>query len=493
VKTYAGLLAGAIVFLVLATANSGGYRYGVSDQAYYLPAVALAGDPDLFPRDRVVLATQTGLMAADDALAWASRATGLDLPEIFLGTYILTVLILYGATIGLARTLGLNWWATSAALLVITLRHRISKTGANSLEGYMHPRQLAFGLGVLAWVCLLRRRPAWAVAVTALSALVHPTTALWFAASIAVAFALGTPHRRARLITASLVAGAAALWALTLGPLAGRWVVMDEAWLSVLADKDYLFPGAWPIYAWVTNLGYAVVIGSIYRARRRADALVPGEDVLVAGLAALVVGFLVSVPLTEARLALVVQLQVNRVFWLLDFVVALYLAWWVTGAGRNGRRRLAAAVVGLLALIAAGRGTYLLTVTHAERSLVERDFTAGPWSEAMRWLADQPPTWHVLADPGHGWKYGTSVRAAALRDTVLESGKDTAMAMYDRAVAMRVRDRIMALSGFETFSTEDVRAVDAAYDLDVAVLSVSQPLDLPVLYRNDGFAVYDLR
>ena len=32
--------AGLFIFLVLATANSGGYRYGVSDQAYYLPAIS---------------------------------------------------------------------------------------------------------------------------------------------------------------------------------------------------------------------------------------------------------------------------------------------------------------------------------------------------------------------------------------------------------------------------------------------------------------------
>ena len=52
------------------------------------------------------------------------------------------------------------------ALLLLTLRHRIARTGANTLEGYMHPRQLAFAIGVAAWVCFLRGRTAWAVAAT---------------------------------------------------------------------------------------------------------------------------------------------------------------------------------------------------------------------------------------------------------------------------------------------------------------------------------------
>ena len=53
----------------------------------------------------------------------------------------------------------------------------------------------------------------------------------------------------------------------------------------------------------------------------------------------------------------------------------------------------------------------------------------------MNWLRAQPVNWHVLADPGHAWKYGSSVRVAARRDTLLESGKDSSMAMYDRDLA----------------------------------------------------------
>ena len=40
-----------VPFLVLATLNSAGYRYGASDQAFYLPAMLERLDPALFPRD----------------------------------------------------------------------------------------------------------------------------------------------------------------------------------------------------------------------------------------------------------------------------------------------------------------------------------------------------------------------------------------------------------------------------------------------------------
>jgi hypothetical protein len=493
VKSVPGLVAAAALFAVLATANSGGYRFGVSDQAYYVPAVALAAQPDLFPRDRVVLETQTGLMAADDALAAIARATGLELTAVFLGAYVVTLIALFGAAVGFARGIGLSWWATTAALLLLTLRHRIAKTGANSLEGYMHPRELAFALGVAAWVCLLRRRPVWALVATAAAGLVHPTTALWFGASIAMALAFEYRRHRARVAAAAAAAAAAAVWALSLGPLAGRLVVMDAAWLAVLADKDYLFAAGWPLYAWVVNLGYVVVLVAVHRARSRAGLVAAPERALVAGLLALVAGFLVSVPLAEMHLALAVQLQVNRIFWLLDFVAAVYLAWWVTGLGRPGGRTAGVVVVAILALASAGRGVFLLTVTHAERGLIEVDLPQTPWTDVMRWVERQPGRWHVLADPGHAWKYGTSVRTAALRDTLLEAGKDAAMAMYDRDVAMRMADRMAALSGFDRLTTGDVLGLDARYDLDVAVVETAQRLELPELYRNASFVVYDLR
>jgi len=44
-----------------------------------------------------------------------------------------------------------------AILAALTLRHRIPRTSANSLEPYFHPRMLAFGLGLLAVASLLRR------------------------------------------------------------------------------------------------------------------------------------------------------------------------------------------------------------------------------------------------------------------------------------------------------------------------------------------------
>jgi hypothetical protein len=85
------------------------------------------------------------------------------------------------------------------------------------------------------------------------------------------------------------------------------------------------------------------------------------------------------------------------------------------------------------------------------------------------------------------------VRVGAERDTVLESVKDSALAMYDRSLALRVADRTAALGAFDRMTTREARALGTMYGADVLLVDVTRPFDLPVLYRNTAFVVYDLR
>jgi hypothetical protein len=486
------ILAGTALFLVLATANAGGYRYGVSDQAYYASAVLKARTPTLFPRDSPMLAAQSSVLASDKILAGLSRAFHIDLPALFLVTQIVTLLALAAAAAAFGRALGFSWPATSLFLALLTLRHHITSTGANTLEGYMHPRVLAFALGLLALAAVLRRRPAMVVAALAGAGLTHPTTAAWFAIAAGVATFVDRPAWRLPIVAIGGALTLGAAWAVSAGPLAGRLVTMDATWLAVIADRDYLFSSKWPVTAWAVNLGYlAFILFSFGRRRARGDS-VSAERALIVGWLALVVVFLASVPFEARSIALVIQAQVNRVFWLLDVAATAYVAWWLLSGPLGSTRARRAAVLGLVLALSTARGTYVMN--HAGgRRLIEAGLPATPWTETMTWLSEQSPTWNVLADPAHAWKYGSSVRVAAARDTVLEIGKDPALSIYDRATAVRVATRERALSGFDAFTTDDVRRVARQFSADVVVMSRQQPLQLPILFENAGFVVYDAR
>jgi hypothetical protein len=494
--------AGAALFVVLATGNAAGYRFGVSDQAFYIPAITRALDPAAFPRDAALIDAQGKLLVVDTLIAGIVRITGVTLDTLFFALYLLSLLLIWTGLMSIATRVyrdrggdGPPYWAMAALGAAFTLRHRITETSANSFEPYFHPRMLAFALGVLAIAAVLRRRWWTAVVLVGVAAIVHVTTAIWFAILIGVALATLDPLMRRLGIAAAAGSALVAAWALTTGPLAASMVRMDPVWLQAVAGKDSLFATAWPAWAWVANLGTTVALIALHRLRQRRGTATPEDDALVRGAIVLTVVFLATLPAIAARLAFPVQLQISRVFWLIDLLATVYL---IAAIADPGRRRLdarrltpIALVAAVLVAVSAGRAVYVITVEHPERSLFDLHLDQSPWQDAMRWLSRQPRDVHVLADPGHAWKYGTTVRVAAGRDVLLEEVKDAAIAMYSRDVALRVVERTRAIGDFPSITADRVRALATQYDLDYLV--AEQPLALPIAYRNSRFFVYALR
>jgi hypothetical protein len=500
-RRHAALLAAAcLAFILLATANSGGYRYGIGDQAFYEPATQLRLHPDFFPRDRALLESQARLTVVDEALAGAAHVTGLAPSSLFLALYVLGLATLGLAGAQFARVLGFSPWAMGVFLTLLTLRHRIAKTGANTLEGYMHPRQLAFAVGLLALTASLKNRWTSTVALWALAAVIHPTTALWVGALI-VGGVLLAPSARSRALVfyaaLAMLTIAAALIGARLQPLLHlpAAMFMDADWRAVFADKDYIFISQWPLYAWALNLAYVPLIWFGYRRRQAAGVAHSAEGRLLAGALGLFAIFAGSVWLSESFVALAVQLQVSRVFWLMDLIVAAYAAWAITSdpAVTRVTRRAPALALAAVVVFSVGRGLYTVNEGGSDRQLFRVTLPDDDWSRAMEWLKTQPADWLILADPDHAWKYGTSVRVAASRDVVLESVKDNSISLYGRDVAMRVAERTRALSLFTDKSTADIHALARRFGATVVVTESTHQLQLPRLYTNATLSVFDAR
>ena len=109
----------------------------------------------------------------------------------------------------------------------------------------------------------------------------------------------------------------------------------------------------------------------------------------------------------------------------------------------------------------------------------------------MHWLATAPLSAHVLADPGHSWKYGSSVRVAAKRDVFLEDVKDSAIAIYSRDVAVRDVERAAAIHDFAALTADDALRLADRYDLNYIVTEAQLPL--PLAYENEQFHIYRLK
>jgi hypothetical protein len=489
-RRWPALLLCLVPFILLCTMNSATYRYGASDQAFYVPAVMLDVHPDWFPRDAALIRAQAELTLVDETVGGLARITGASLPAMFASMYVGSLVLLALAIWSIASHLFRTTWGVVALLAAMTLRHSIARTGTNTLEGYFHPRQLAFALGAMSIAMVLRRRHVAAVVALALAAAIHPTTAMWFV--IWVAVALAVTDRQWRLVVAAGAVGSAvmAFWACTAGPLAGRLTIMDAAWLATLTEKVYLFPLGWPAAAWVTNLLPVGVIAFGYRFRRTRGLTDSMETGVVAGSLALAVIFFAILPFNAAHVALAVQLQPARMFWMLDFLAIVYLVWMIAeGTSRSPGRPLAVAT--LIVLLSAARGGYVTFLEFPERPLARIDVQDDDWGRVMAWARSTDVRSGWLADPMHAVRYGTSVRVAGARDVFVEAVKDTAIGMYDRATAMRTRDRLEAIGDFAALDTARARALASRYDLDYLV--AERPFDLPVAFQSGQLRVYRLR
>jgi len=488
-------LAGFLAFLVLATANGAGYRYGVSDGAFYVTAVTLAENPAAFPRDAPLIRTEGQFFVIDEILALIGRVTGASMESRFFAAYLVAIatvwvgVILIGSSLyGKDRPCATGWWLTIALAAVVTLRHHIPRTSTNSLEPYFHPRLLAFGFGIIAVAAFLRHRNAMAVALVSLAAVCHGTTAFWFA--VAIGTALMVVDRRWRV--PGLVAGAVVLvmlvWATSTGALRMAASTMDAVWIDALGGRNFIFANEWPLWAWAANLGLLAALWGAHIVRVRRGTASARDAGLVWGATALVGLFLVTLPLVVAHVALAVQFQFSRVFWIVDFLATLYV---IAAIGESMRRTQIVTLGVVLLAVSGARATYIMWSEHAERRLFQLSLAPSPWMDAMHWIAGQPLNVHVVAAPDHAFKYGVSVRVAACRDVLLEDDKDSAVAMYSRPIAERVVERRKALADFSSLTA--AAALELATRFGVDYLVTEAELPLREVYRNRQLRIYALK
>jgi hypothetical protein len=225
-----------------------------------------------------------------------------------------------------------------------------------------------------------------------------------------------------------------------------------------------------------------------HRVRVRRGTASARDAGLVWGATALVALFLVTLPLVTAHVALAVQFQFSRVFWVVDFLAALYV---IAATGESLRRTGMVTLAVVLLTVSVARATYIMWSEHAERRLFQVSLVSSPWMDTMHWIAGQPLNVHVVAAPDHAFKYGVSVRVAACRDVLLEDDKDSAVAMYSRPIAERVVERRKALADFSSLTA--AAALELATRFGVDYLVTEAELPLREVYRNSQLRIYALK
>jgi hypothetical protein len=144
-----------------------------------------------------------------------------------------------------------------------------------------------------------------------------------------------------------------------------------------------------------------------------------------------------------------------------------------------------------LLCLSVARGGYVTFIEFPQRPLFQVTIPDNDWGRAMAWARTTDVRSHWLADPIHAARYGMSLRVAAERDVFVEAIKDAAIGMYDRAIAIRTRNRLAALGDFSALTAERARALSSLYGLDYLV--AERPFELPLAFQSGEVRIYRLR
>ena len=221
--------------------------------------------------------------------------------------------------------------------------------------------------------------------------------------------------------------------------------------------------------------------------RRRRGVALPREAGLVAGAARCSSRcFSISWPLMVAGIALALQLQTSRIFWMLDFLAAIYIAWLLAEAPRVARR--AARDVAALVAIAVGRGVYVWRVEHAGNPVARVGFPQDNWTDAMKWISRTPDRYaragrsRSCLEVRHQRAGGRRARRLSRRSqgpragVVFARGRGRGAAAHSATRRHSIRSRPLSCGR----SRRDTISITSSADRD---------LDLPVAYRNEQFRI----
>lgn len=280
----------------------------------------------------------------------------------------------------------------------------------------------------------------------------------------------------------------------------GRPGSAAPAWLLMAATTDPVLFG----FVLAVQTGFEAAGAVDASTRRRAS----GAALVAAGLT-LCLAFDVGGVWRPDHISAGTVISLKKVLLLAGVAVALE-CWRLARAVRSGRVGWAVAlsVVVIATLTACGLLVVRARVTVpgaaaalAARVQVER-VVAGPWGDVMTWVERHTAPEVVFLTPPYMEDFRIGARRAIVVDFKSFAFRDRDAAEWERrltavtgGVPFTLRgDRWSELrAGYASLTTADAVRIGGGYGAAYVIREATQPLDLPIAFRNAGWSVYRLR
>jgi len=469
-----------------------GYHPGAEDDGVYLTAVKACLNPALYPRDSSFFRLQLQATQFDAWMADFVGWTGIPLAWSELLWQAISLFVILLACASIARQLfsdkRAHWGAVAMVSAMFTLP--VAGTALTVADQYLHPRNLATALILIAVATILAGRRWLAVPLLLLAFLVHPIMAAFgisFCSILSIA-SLGGVHewvesRRLRRTEASAAAAAA--------PLGWIFSPPTASWRRALNSKKYFHLYRWTWYEWLGAIAPIFLFWLLWRfAEKRGE-----RRMARFALAVLIYGvFQQAVALIVASTPALVRLTPMQP---MRFLHLIYLFLALIGGGLLGEYLLKSSV---------WRWALFLLATNAGMFAAQRQLfpgsehlempgrpTANPWQQAFAWIRENTPTGayfavgaHYMSEPGEDYH---SFRALAERSEMADANKDAAMVAQVPELGPVWEREVDAQAGWANFKLADFERLKAEFGVDWVLVAYPQPAGLDCRWHNEALAV----
>ncbi|MBI4422263.1 MAG: hypothetical protein HY554_00960 [Elusimicrobia bacterium] len=475
------------------------YHFGIGDQELTLPIVKAYLDPGLYPGDYLLEVRHRYFTFLWRGLAAAARLSGLGLPELFFGAYLLCLVASLRALQAIFDALFGDFDATCLALALSLVASR-SLAPSSLIESSLLTRTAALPVALFALQRCLLGRWRGAFLLLGASLLIHPHTGAFAAAMLVTALLLearALGRRQVLQCLAILLAAAAPIlaWRASASPERLAGLFADPRWLEILRLRSSfdLFPSAWTWDRWLETLAYVSLWALGERRAPEGERHRAARRFAYALLGVCVIGTLgvAWIPVT----ALIQWHPGRSLIYLVPFAAAycakLCVDWL---GGRFAAHRRAAALAATALVLAAGRA---VEAEGPPRPLRLASDQPAAWLYAQLWARSQTPRSALfIVPPSLG-----GFRAGSERSVYAE-WRDGTMSFWDPELGEEWlrRMRSLGLTSPETLWEDYLRLREPAFSAIAgahagrAVFAVvpqgRHPLSFPVAYRNEEFAVY---
>jgi len=371
----------------------------------------------------------------------------------------------------------------------------VAGTALYIADQYLHPRNPASALILLAAARILAGRRWQAFPLLTLSALLHPLMAA-YGISFCCILVLVTAEPVHNKLTAwrrrnAIGKAGAAYPACVLLPFGWLFARPSQAWVDAMESRHWFRLYSWTWYEWLGAIGPLVLFWWIAAAARRrghTNLARFATAVLVYGVLQQAFAMIVFAP---HRLISLSTLEPMRYLHLVYVFLALI------GGAYLGRSVLKAGVWRWALFLAVAYGAMFGVQRHLFVSSHHLELpgraSANPWLQAFTWIRVNTATDayfaldpRYMAAPGEDYH---SFRALAERSALADAIKDTSVLSKAPELVPEWQKEVAAGQGWSRFGLADFVRLKREFGVDWVLVRNPQPAGLPCPWHNGALAV----